>query len=105
MHLSSCNERDRLERTLPDRSRWRPLSAGEIEAMATALGGLMRALQEASPADRAAVHAQLGLQLTYDPASNQLRAEVDLARGPGGVGGVSATRSTCAPWHGHYLAA
>jgi site-specific DNA recombinase len=81
------NERDRLERTLPDKSRWRPLSAGEIEAMATALGGLMRALQEASPADRAAVYAQLGLQCTYDPALNQVRAEVDLARGPGGVGG------------------
>ena len=32
-------------------------------------------------------YAQLGLQLTYDPASNQVRAEVDLARGPGGVGG------------------
>ena len=81
------NERDRLEKTLPTRSQWRPLSPGEIEAMATELGGLMRALQNANPADRAAVYAQLGLRLTYEPGSNQVRAEVDLARGPGGVGG------------------
>jgi site-specific DNA recombinase len=81
------NERARLEKTLPDRSQWRPLSPGEIKAMATALGGLMRALQEASPADRSAVYAELGLQLTYDPAANSVRAQVDLARGPGGVGG------------------
>lgn len=81
------NERDRLEKRFPTRSHWRPLSAGEIEAMATALGGLMRTLQNASPADRAAVYDQLGLRLTYEPASNQVRAEVDLARGPRGVGG------------------
>jgi site-specific DNA recombinase len=74
------NERDRLEKTLPDRSQWRPLSTGEIKAMATALGGLMRALQEASPADRAAVYAELGLQLTYDPAANSVRTQVNLSR-------------------------
>jgi len=33
------NERDRLDKTLPGRTSWRPLSAGEITAMATALGG------------------------------------------------------------------
>ena len=81
------NERDRLERSLPHRANWRPFSAGEIEAIATSLGGLVHALQQASPTDRAAIYAQLGVQLTYDPASNQVRAEVDLARGPGGVGG------------------
>ncbi|HEX5268492.1 MAG TPA: recombinase zinc beta ribbon domain-containing protein [Acidimicrobiales bacterium] len=81
------NERDRLEMTLPTRSQWRPLSAGEIEAIATSLGGLIRTLEEASPGDRAAVYAHLGLRLTYEPASNQVRAEVDLARGPRGVGG------------------
>jgi hypothetical protein len=65
----------------------RPLSPGEIKAMADALGGLMRALQQAGPADRVAVYPALGLQLTYDPAANSVRAQVDLARGPGGVGG------------------
>jgi len=87
------SERDRLERTLPTRTKWRPLSADEIEAMATLLGGLMRTLQNASPTDRAAVYAQLGLRLTYEPRSNQVRAEVDLARGPGGVGGGNGARA------------
>jgi site-specific DNA recombinase len=86
------NERDRLEKTLPDRSSWRPLSAGEIRAMANALGGLIAALRQANPADRAAVYAELGLKLTYEPAANQVRAEVDLARVGRGVGGPRRTR-------------
>lgn len=56
--------------------------------MATALGGLIGALDQASPVDRAAVYRELGLRLTYVPATSQVRAEVDLARGaPGRVGG------------------
>lgn len=70
----------------------RPLSAGEIKAMATTLGGLIRALDQASPTDRAA-YRELGLKLTYEPSANQERSEVDLARGaPGCVGG-----GTCPP--------
>ena len=94
------NERDRLEKTLPERSSWRPLSAGEIKAMATALGGLVQALSAANPADRAAVYAELGLRLTYEPAANQVRAEVDLARVGRGVGGgigAPARRSIVMP--------
>lgn len=80
-------ERDRLERTLPDRSSWRPLTPGEISAMAEALGGLITILQNASPADRAAVYQELGVNLSYDPVAGQVRATADLARVGRGVGG------------------
>lgn len=85
------NERDRLEATLSDRSAWRPLSAGEIRALADALGGLVKALEQASPADRAAVYRELDLKLSYEPISNQVKALVELARVGRGVGG--GTRS------------
>lgn len=98
-------ERDRLEQTLPDRTSWRPLTPGEITAIAEALGGLIKILQNASPSDRAAVYQELGVKLSYDPTANQVRATADLARVGRGVGGASSTRGTRAPWHGQYLVA
>jgi len=55
--------------------------------MANALGGLIVALQQASPRDRAAAYRELGVTLSYDPAANQVRARADLARLGRGVGG------------------
>jgi hypothetical protein len=43
------NKRDVLERALPTRSEGRSLTADEIEAMATALSGLLAALSQAVP--------------------------------------------------------
>lgn len=81
------DRRERLERTLPDRSDWRPLSPGEIKAMANALGGLIAILQSAGPEDRAAVYQELWVQLDYDPHARQVTATADLARVAGRVGG------------------
>lgn len=80
-------ERDRLEATLADRCSWRPLSPGEITAIADALGGLIAILENASPQDRAAVYQQLGVRLSYDPTVNQVWATADLPRVGRGVGG------------------
>jgi hypothetical protein len=80
-------ERDRREATLGDRRSWRPLSPGEITAIADALGGLITILHNASPQDRAAVYQELGVRLSYDPTANQVRATADLARVGRGVGG------------------
>jgi len=72
-------ERDQIERSLPDRRDYRPLTPGEIAAIADTLGGLINFLQNASPTNRAAVYQQLGINLTYNPA-NQIHALADLAR-------------------------
>jgi hypothetical protein len=90
-------ERDRLEATLQDRRSWRPLTPGEIKAMADVLGGLISILQEASPEDRAAVYKELGLRLDYHPDKRRVVAAVDLSRVGGRVGGAifpPATRET-----------
>lgn len=55
--------------------------------MAAALGGLIKIFENASPADRAAVYQALAVQLSFDPAANQVRATADLARVARGVGG------------------
>lgn len=81
------SERDRLERMLPDRAADRPLSPGEIKALADALGGIVGVLQRATPEDRAAVYRELDLRLAYDPTQRQVHAVVDLSRLASGVGG------------------
>ena len=80
-------ERDRIQATLPDKRTSRPLSLGEIRAMADALGGLVRILKEASPQDRAAVYHELGIRLDYHPDTNCVHAKADFARVARGVGG------------------
>ncbi len=80
-------ERDRLETALPDRANWRPLSPGEIKAIADRLGGLVDILQHASAADRAAVYQELCVRLDYQPHANEVRATIDLARVAGRVEG------------------
>jgi len=87
-------QRDEIERSLPDRHDYRPLTPGEIAAIADALGGLINILQNASPTDRAAVYQQLGLNLSYNPTANQIHAVADLARVGCRVEGGIATMST-----------
>jgi len=46
------------------------------------------------PTDRAAVYQQLGITLTYRPATNLIEATADLARVARGVGGATAPPAT-----------
>jgi hypothetical protein len=81
-----------------DRRDYRPLTPGEIAAIAGALSGLINILQNASPTDRAAVYQELGINPSYNPAANQIHALADLARvargGGGGVEGGTFPRTT-----------
>ena len=98
-------ERDQIERSLPDRRDYTPLTPGEIAAITDSLGGLINILQNASPTDRAAVYQKLGINLTYNPTANQIHALADLARVGCRVEGPTSTPSTRAAWRATYLAA
>ena len=98
-------ERDQIEPSLPNRRDYRPLSPGEIAAIADSLGGLINVLQNASPSDRAAVYQHLGINLSYKPTANQIHVVADLARVGCRVEGPTSTPSTRAAWRGTYLAA
>jgi hypothetical protein len=80
-------ERARLEATLGAYNLWRPLSAREIAEWADSLGGVVQVLKQANPEDRAALYAELGLTLRYDPTRQQIKATAELSRVARGVGG------------------
>ncbi len=80
-------ERDELERSLPDRHEHRPLSPGEIKAIADSLGGIVGILQNATPAERAAVYNDLDVTLRYDPKRKEVQATANLSRVARGVEG------------------
>ncbi|MGO9197990.1 MAG: hypothetical protein ACLQK4_12795 [Acidimicrobiales bacterium] len=63
------------------------LTPGEIAALVEELGGISSILQEATPEERSAAYAALGLRLTYDDRTHQVRVTADLARVPNRVGG------------------
>jgi hypothetical protein len=86
-------QRDRLEAALPDKRTWRPLSPGEIRAMADALGGLLRILEEASPQDPAAVYHELGVRLDYHPDTHCVHAKADFACVARGVEGGTSDKT------------
>lgn len=52
------------------------LTADELRAMLGELGDVTGDLAGAEPADRARIYADLGVAITYDPASRLVRAEV-----------------------------
>ncbi|WP_131769183.1 recombinase family protein [Candidatus Protofrankia californiensis] len=56
----------------------RRMSRDEIAALVEALGDILTALTEADPTDKAEVYRQLGLRLTYQPATQTVRAEVKI---------------------------
>ncbi|MGH2653658.1 MAG: recombinase family protein [Actinomycetota bacterium] len=56
------------------------LSAEDIKAMLLELGNLVRVIEEADPARKAALYASLGLTLTYEPGARVVRAEADVGR-------------------------
>jgi hypothetical protein len=72
-------------------ARRRRMSEAEIEAIVDRLANLARALADADPNDKSEIFRQLGLRLTYHPASGLVEAQVMPAecvffegvRGPG----------------------
>jgi hypothetical protein len=73
-------ERSRLEATLGAHNQWRPLSVREIAEWADSLGGVVQVLKRATPEDRAALYAEFGLTLRYDPTRHQIKATAELSR-------------------------
>lgn len=54
----------------------RRMSKEEIDAVVTALGDLVKVLQEADPVDKADIYPQIGLRLTYRPQKQLVEAQV-----------------------------
>jgi site-specific DNA recombinase len=67
-------ERLRAEQDLIHATPADPLTAAEIKGLVLALGDIIRRLQAASPDLKAQVYADLGVQVTYDPAARELNA-------------------------------
>ena len=55
------------------------MSRDEIMSVVTALSDLLAVLREADPADKAEIYTQLGLRLTYHPADQTVRTEVQIS--------------------------
>lgn len=83
------------------------MSRAEISALVTALGDIATVLREADPDDKAEVHRQLGLRLTYETETQTVRAAVDLSAHRGVMvrvrGGIrTLVRIICVPtWGAH----
>jgi site-specific DNA recombinase len=56
-----------------------PLSEADIRAMVESLGDLVRVLQAAAPAKKAALHESLGLTLTHDLNERRVLVEADFS--------------------------
>lgn len=56
----------------------RRLTDEDIKMMVQALGDIRDVIQNASAEDKARVYDELGLQLTYNPAKKEVRAEINL---------------------------
>lgn len=52
------------------------MSRDDIAAIVTAIGDLVRMIQETDPADKAEIYARLGLTLTYQPERRLVEATV-----------------------------
>lgn|GEM_PF-3309731 len=63
------------------------LTPAQVTDILERLGGLTAALHEATVQERADVYAALGIRMTYDYRSHQLRVTADLARVAARVGG------------------
>jgi site-specific DNA recombinase len=56
----------------------RRMTTDEIQTLVEALGNIQTVLADADPQDKAEVYRQLGMQLTYEPGKQLVRAEVTL---------------------------
>jgi len=68
-------ERLRAEAQLASTGASEPLSADEVRQLVAGLGDMAQVLSEADPADKAAVYAELGITVTYDPIQRLISAE------------------------------
>jgi site-specific DNA recombinase len=50
----------------------------EIESTVTALADLLAVIRDADPPDKAEIYTRLGLKLTYQPADQIVRTEVNM---------------------------
>ena len=67
----------------------RRMTTQEIETMIAALGAIRLVLRDADPRDKAEVYRRLNLRLTYQPATQTVRAEANLdPEGRGVMGSV-----------------
>jgi len=48
------------------------MTQDEIMNLVTELGGIMRALKDADPADKAEIYRRIGLTLTYHPQEKRV---------------------------------
>lgn len=53
----------------------RRMTEEEIMNLVTELGGIMQALKDADPADKAEIYRRIGLTLTYHPQEKRVAAE------------------------------
>ncbi|WP_285498543.1 hypothetical protein, partial [Actinomadura sp. NBRC 104425] len=56
----------------------RVLTPEQIEKLISALGGLVSALNAATPEERREVYRRLGIRLTYHPGKHEIRVEANL---------------------------
>ena len=61
-------------------ARRRRMTEEEIMNLVTELGGIMEALKDADPADKAEIYRRIGLTLTYHPSLMTLRRSVPSVR-------------------------
>jgi site-specific DNA recombinase len=61
------------------------LSEDDIKRIVDASADITEVLQNAVPGDKARVYSEIGLQLTYHPAQQIVRAEVNLDPNDAGV--------------------
>jgi hypothetical protein len=77
-----------LARATAERTRGDPtrrLSKDDIQRIIGELSDIREVLQNANPGDKAGVYSALGLRLTYQPAQQIVRAEVNLDPNDAGV--------------------
>jgi len=63
----------------PPRDTESELTTEQITAIIDELGDMITALRDADPEDKLDIYRNLGLRLTYDPQTQTVRAEIDLA--------------------------
>jgi site-specific DNA recombinase len=63
------------------------LTTAQVDSLMQGLGGICQMLRDASPKERAAAYASLGVRMVYDDRSHQVRVSADLTRVAGGVRG------------------
>lgn len=73
----------------------RRLTDQDIKMMVQALGDIREVIRNASAEDKARVYDELGLQLTYNPAKKEVRAEISLDPQVHGV--MVSVRGGCEP--------